>query len=274
MMQALIFPDIDPVAIQIGPFAIKWYALAYIAGIVLGWQLLKRLSRVAPAIMSDQQADDFVVWATLGVVLGGRIGYVLFYRPGHFLFHPLEILQLWQGGMSFHGGLIGVLLAMWLFGRRYSIPFLRLGDGVAAVTPIGLFFGRIANFVNGELWGRASDMPWAMVFPTGGPVPRHPSQLYQAFFEGACLFAATMAVAWRPSLRARPGFIGGVFVFGYGVARIVGELFREPDPQLGYILGFITMGQILSVPMVAAGLWLIRNARALPAATRPPRFQA
>jgi phosphatidylglycerol:prolipoprotein diacylglycerol transferase len=274
MLQALVFPNIDPVAIQIGPFAIKWYALAYIAGIVLGWRLLKRLARVPPRAMSDQQADDFVVWATLGVVLGGRIGYVLFYRPGHFLFHPWEIPMLWQGGMSFHGGLIGVLLAIWWFGRSNGIPFLTLGDGVAAVTPIGLFFGRIANFVNGELWGRVSDAPWAMVFPTGGPLPRHPSQLYQAFFEGVCLFAATMAFAWRPAFRARAGFVGGVFILGYAIARIVGELFREPDAQLGYILGFITMGQILSLPMVAIGAWLIVNAREAAPQTRPPRFQA
>ncbi len=262
---AIPFPMIDPVLVELGPFAIRWYALAYIAGIVLGWMLARRLVALAPAIATRDQLDDAVTWITLGVILGGRLGYVLFYRPGYYLFHPWEIVAVWQGGMSFHGGMLGVVLALWLFGRRQGIDLLSLGDRVAPVVPIGLFFGRLANFVNGELWGRVSDVPWAMVFPTGGPLPRHPSQLYQAGLEGIALFALLLSLVVRPGLRARRGFVTGAFFAGYGAARILGEFFRQPDAHLGFLLGGVTMGQLLSVPMVAVGVWLMARARPIAA---------
>lgn len=254
---AIPFPAIDPVAIEIGPLAIRWYALAYIAGILLGWRYLVHLARRPPHVMDRAAVDDFVVWATAGVILGGRLGYVLFYKPGYYLFQPWEALFLWRGGMSFHGGMLGVILAIVLFARRRGISVLALGDLVAAVTPIGLFFGRVANFINGELFGRVSDVPWAMVFPHGGPLPRHPSQLYQATLEGLVLFAVLAVLAHKAELRRRPGFVGGAFLAGYAVARMAGELFREPDAHLGFILGPITMGQILSLPMLIAGIYLM-----------------
>lgn len=252
------FPQIDPVALQLGPFGIRWYALAYIVGIVLGWQLMRRLAVADPKVATREQVDDFVTWATLGVILGGRLGYVLFYRPGHYLFHPLEALMIWQGGMSFHGGLLGVVVATVLFCRRQGIPTLAFGDRVAIVAPIGLFFGRIANFINGELWGRAADVPWAMVFPGDRlQIPRHPSQLYQAGMEGILLFALLILLWSVRSNRSRPGFFLGTMAVGYGVARIVGEFFREPDAQLGFLFAGATMGQLLSIPMLLVGGYLI-----------------
>lgn len=252
------FPDVDPVAIQIGPIGIRWYALAYIAGIVLGWQLMKVIARRPPTLMSGEQCDDFVMWATFGIVIGGRLGHVLFYQPLYYLEHPLEILMVWRGGMSFHGGLLGVLAAIWWTGRRTGAGFLRVGDVIAAVTPIGLFFGRIANFINGELWGRITDVPWAMVFPTGGPFPRHPSQLYEAILEGIVLFGVMMFMVFRTRLRERPGFIGGVFLIGYALARSGAELFREPDYL---VMGLVTAGQFLSLPMIVIGVWLLMLSR-------------
>ena len=262
------FPVIDPVAVQIGPLAIRWYALAYVAGIMIGWWYLRRL--VSSDVMWAKaprpnvvEIDDFVLWATLGIVLGGRLGYVLFYNPAHYLAHPAEIAMVWGGGMSFHGGFLGVVVAMALFTRRRSFPLLTLFDLVGAAAPIGLFFGRLANFVNGELWGRAADVPWAMVFPHGGPIARHPSQLYEAALEGVVLFAVVAHLVFRTRPLERPGAIAGVFAAGYGIARFVVEYFREPDAQLGYLFGFITMGQILSLPMVLAGValtvWALRR---------------
>jgi len=249
------------VLVQLGPFAVRWYALAYIAGLVAGWQLVRRLAAAPPAVASREQVDDFLLWATLGVVLGGRLGYVLFYKPGYYLAHPAEALAAWHGGMSFHGGMAGVVLAVWLFCRRRGIAILGFGDRVAVAAPIGLGLGRLANFVNGELWGRVSDVPWAMVFPNGGPWPRHPSQLYQAALEGVALFALLWVLARRQHLRARPGFLAGAFLAGYAVARIVGELFRQPDAHLGFLVGGTTMGQLLSLPMLAVGLWLMARTR-------------
>ena len=253
----LPFPAIDPVLVEIGPFAIRWYALAYIAGILLGWRLARRLVRLPPRAADERQLDDFITWVTLGIVFGGRLGYVLFYRPGYYLSAPWEALYVWQGGMSFHGGALGVIAALFLFGRREGIDPLRFADRVVCVVPIGLGLGRLANFVNGELWGRVSDVPWAMVFPGAGPLPRHPSQIYQAALEGAALFAVLMWLVSRPAVRARRGVLSGAFLAGYGVARIVGELFRQPDAHLGFLLGGVTMGQLLSLPMIAVGLWLI-----------------
>ena len=263
MLFALPFPMIDPTLVQIGPIAIRWYALAYIVGIVLGWRLMLRLVALPQVVATRQQVDDFVTWATLGIVLGGRLGYVLFYRPGYYLFHPLEILAVWGGGMSFHGGALGVIVALWLYCRQQRIDFIAFGDRLATVVPLGLFLGRCANFVNGELWGRvAPDVPWAMVFPTGGPEPRHPSQLYQAGMEGIVLFLLLQGLVRVPALRARRGFLAGVFIAGYGVARIIGEFFRQPDAHLGFLFAGATMGQVLSVPMVLLGGWLVLRSRA------------
>jgi phosphatidylglycerol:prolipoprotein diacylglycerol transferase len=257
MIPVLLFPQFDPTIIQVGPFAIRWYALAYIAGLVLGWRLLRHLVRLAPQVATPVQADDFLTWATLGVVLGGRLGYVLFYQPTVYLSHPGMILAVWEGGMSFHGGALGVAIAIAWFCKRNSIPLLGFADRIAVCAPIGLGLGRIANFINGELWGRLAPdwLPWAMIFPAAGPEPRHPSQLYQALLEGLVLFLVVFA------LRARFGYLTGAFLVGYGIARIIGEMFRQPDLFLGYLVGGATMGQLLSVPMVIVGAWLILRTR-------------
>jgi phosphatidylglycerol:prolipoprotein diacylglycerol transferase len=258
------FPAIDPVLVSIGPIAIRWYALAYIVGILLGW-LYARAMVARPALwggttpMSVADYDDFVLWVTLGIILGGRIGYVLFYNPSYFAAHPLEILQLWNGGMSFHGGFLGCVLAGILFARHRGISILSLGDITCAAGTIGLFLGRIANFINGELWGRRADVPWAMVFPTGGPFPRHPSQLYEAALEGLLLFAV-LALLIRAGWLKRPGFVMGAFAAGYAIARSICELFREPDPQLGFLWGGMTMGTLLSLPLLLAGIALMAAA--------------
>ncbi|MCG8356516.1 MAG: prolipoprotein diacylglyceryl transferase [Kiloniellales bacterium] len=256
------FPAIDPVLVEIGPFAIRWYALAYIAGLILGWRYCRRLAARPGSQLAPEAFDDFLLWATLGVVLGGRLGYVFFYKPGHFLMNPQEILLIWQGGMSFHGGLIGVLVTIGLFARKQGVHYFTLADIVACATPIGLFFGRIANFINGELFGRASDVPWAMVFPHGGPAPRHPSQLYEAVLEGLVLFLVLLALSRRGWLE-RPGALSGVFLIGYGLARILVEFFREPDAHLGFLFGPVTMGQLLSLPLAVVGLLILLWARGL-----------
>jgi phosphatidylglycerol:prolipoprotein diacylglycerol transferase len=261
MFLAIPFPAIDPVLLQIGPIAIRWYALAYIVGILIGWQWAKKLVRQAPAVATQQQVDDFVTWAVLGVILGGRLGYVLFYGFERYLSVPWEVFYVWQGGMSFHGGATGVVVALFLYCRQQKISFLGFGDRIAAVAPVGLFFGRLANFINGELWGRTSDVPWAVVFPTGGPLPRHPSQLYQAAMEGLILLAVVQVLISIPAIRARLGFVSGAFMAGYAVARLIGELFRQPDAQLGFFFGEVTMGQILSIPMLLLGIWLMVRAK-------------
>jgi phosphatidylglycerol:prolipoprotein diacylglycerol transferase len=257
----LPFPAIDPILISIGPFAIRWYALAYIFGILLGWLYARMLIRSeplwgGPAPMTLADFDDFVLWVTFGIILGGRIGYVLFYNPAHFAAHPLEIFQLWQGGMSFHGGFAGCVAAVMLFAKLRGIPILSLGDLTCAAAPIGLLLGRIANFINGELWGRPTDVSWAMVFPGGGPLPRHPSQLYEAALEGLALFVL-LALLIRAGALKRPGLILGAFALGYGIARSFCEFFREPDAQLGFLWGGMTMGMLLSIPLMIAGVVLI-----------------
>ena len=259
-MLALPFPMIDPVALAIGPVAIRWYALAYIAGILLGWRYAMVLCRREPTLVSPRQMDDFILWLTLGIVLGGRAGYVLFYNPLYYLEHPQQAFALWQGGMSFHGGLLGVLLAMFLFAGKEKLPYFVLADVVAVCVPFGLFFGRLANFVNGELWGRTTDVPWAFVFPTGGPLPRHPSQLYEAALEGVVLFAVLWWLLKRGA-RGRPGTISGAFLLVYGLSRFAVEFVREPDAQLGYLALGLTMGQYLCLPMLAYGAYLIAAAR-------------
>ncbi len=263
MIPVLLFPQFDPVIVQVGPFAIRWYALAYIAGLVLGWRLLRRLVRLVPQVATTVQVDDFLTWATLGVVLGGRLGYVLFYQPAVYLAHPGMILAVWEGGMSFHGGALGVTVAIAWFCWRNSIPTLGFADRLVVCVPIGLGLGRIANFINGELWGRPAPewLPWAMIFPAAGPVPRHPSQLYQALMEGLILFLVLFALSRSAAIRARFGYLSGAFLVGYGIARIIGEMFRQPDPFLGFLVFGATMGQVLSIPMVIAGLWLILRTR-------------
>ncbi len=261
MIPAILFPAFDPVAVSLGPFVVRWYALAYIAGIVGGWWLARRLVALAPVAATREQIDDFVTWTTLGIVLGGRLGYVLFYRPSHYLQAPWEALYVWQGGMSFHGGALGVLAALVLFCRHHGLDLLRFSDRVTAVVPIGICLGRLANFVNGELWGRVTDVPWGVIFPGAGPEPRHPSQLYQAGLEGLALFVLLQALVRVPGIRARPGFVAGAFLAGYGAARIVGETFRQPDAFLGFLFAGATMGQLLSLPMVLAGAWLMLRAR-------------
>ncbi len=278
----LSFPILDPVAFSIGPFAVRWYALAYVAGLLGGWFYAKRLAAKAELWGSLRRPkptdiDDLIVWVALGVVLGGRTGYVLFYNLSAYLQNPLEALAVWRGGMSFHGGFLGAVLALALFARSRGLNALALLDMAAVVTPIGLFFGRIANFINGELWGRpAPDFPYAVVFPHAGPEPRHPSQLYEAFGEGLVLFVV-MAIAARTFGFRRPGLLGGIFVLGYAMARIVCEFFREPDAQLGFLFGSsvqglgggVTMGMLLSVPMAIVGIVFI--IMALRGYTRPAK---
>ena len=261
----IAFPAIEPEIFRIGPFALRWYAVAYIAGIVIGWRLALRVVDTPPRFMSRTAIDDFVAWATLGTILGGRLGYVLFYKPGYYLQNPLEILAVWQGGMSFHGGMLGVIGATLIFAWRRRIDLLAMGDVVALMAPIGLFFGRLANFINGELFGRAADVPWAMIFPTDPRrLPRHPSQLYEAALEGLVLFAVLAWLAWRTDARRHPGLIGGLFLIGYALARIVCEFFREPDAHLGFLYAGATMGQLLCVPMLLAGIVLVMQARRRP----------
>ncbi|GFE93616.1 prolipoprotein diacylglyceryl transferase [Acetobacter persici] len=272
MLPVLLFPQFDPVLVHLGPLAIRWYALSYIVGIVLGVSLLRRLVPLAPRAATTEQADDFLGWVTLGVLLGGRLGYVLFYQPGYYLTHPLSILQVWKGGMSFHGGALGVIVAMALFAWRNKINFLAFADRVTVAVPVGLGLGRIANFINGELWGREApaSLPWAMIFPNAGPIPRHPSELYEALTEGLLLFSVMFLVSRRQSVRERPGFLAGLFLAGYACARSFCEFFREPDAFLGFLPGGVTMGQVLCVPMLAAGVALMLHARRSPVYTGLP----
>ena len=267
------FPAIDPILVSVGPFAIRWYALSYIFGILLGWLYARALIRNKPlwsgtAPMRVVDFDDFVLWVTIGIILGGRIGYVLFYNPAHFAAHPLDALQLWHGGMSFHGGFAGCVAAVVLFGWWRKISILSLGDLTCAAGPIGIFLGRLANFINGELWGRPSEVPWAMVFPGGGPLPRHPSQLYEAAMEGLLLFAV-LALLIRGGALRRPGLTIGAFAVVYAVARTVCEFFREPDAQLGFLWGGLTMGMLLSIPLFLVGVGFIFNARRRPPIGKP-----
>ena len=279
---ALPFPAIDPVAIAIGPLAVRWYALAYVVGLIGGWYEARRLA-ARPELWGDLarptalDVDDIIVWVALGVVVGGRVGYVLFYNFEAYGANPLEILAVWRGGMSFHGGFLGAIVAILLFSRSRGLNGLAMLDLAAVVAPIGLFFGRIANFINGELWGRpAPELSFAFVFPNAGPLPRHPSQLYEALGEGLLLFLV-MAWAVRRFGFRRPGLLGGLFVLGYAVARIVCEFFREPDPQLGFLFGAsvdaldggVTMGMLLSLPMALVGVAAI--ALALRGKRRPGR---
>jgi phosphatidylglycerol:prolipoprotein diacylglycerol transferase len=266
---SLAIPTIDPVLVTIGPLPIRWYALAYIAGLLLGWAyaraLVKRKSFWgSTAAPTPLDIDDLLVYAAAGVILGGRLGYVLFYNSSYYLANPAEVVALWKGGMSFHGGLAGTILAIFLLAKRKGVSALSLTDVCAAAVPIGLFLGRIANFIKPELWGRPTDVPWAMVFPAAGPLPRHPSQLYEAGLEGLILFLVLYIAIHLGALR-QPGLVAGLFASGYGAARIACEFFREPDPQLGFLFGGATMGMLLSLPLIAAGIILIVRAARGPA---------
>ncbi|MFC0244502.1 prolipoprotein diacylglyceryl transferase [Falsochrobactrum ovis] len=266
-VSGLAFPPIDPIIFSIGPIAIHWYGLGYVVGILFAWWYGKKLlnnhrlwANNHPPMQADT-LDDFVIWAALGVVLGGRLGYVLFYNLPFYLANPLAIPAVWDGGMSFHGGIIGTTLAMIWFARSRNIPVWSMFDTIAAGVPVGLGLVRVANFINQELWGRVSDVPWAVYFPNGGPLPRHPSQIYEALLEGLVLFFVLFILTWVGRKLKKPGYIAGTFVAGYGLSRILVEFYREPDAQLGYIFGgWLTMGMILTLPMVLFGFWAIWRA--------------
>ena len=276
------FPDFDPVLIQIGPLAIRWYALAYVAGILLGWRYAAALSRNvsiwrgAPPAASEKQVDDLVLWITFGIIVGGRLGYVLFYKPSLFWTDPVEVVRTWNGGMSFHGGLIGVTLALIGFSLTQKVDLLRLADMTAPCVPIGLFFGRIANFINGELWGRPTTVPWGIVFPRAGPEPRHPSQLYEAGLEGIALFLILRWATHGAKLLPRRGAVAGLFLTFYGLFRILLENVREPDRDMPHFPLGLTMGIMLSLPMVLTGLGLLAYSRrpSALAAPAPPEPSA
>ncbi len=262
--QYIRFEDLglNPVAINLGFFGIKWYSLAYLAGILIGyWYLLKLIAQPGSP-MARRHADDMIFYATLGIIIGGRLAYVLFYQP-EILSHPLDILKLWNGGMSFHGGVIGVTIAIVLMSRKEGLNWLRVHDYIACCAPFGLFFGRLANFVNGELWGKATDVPWAMVFPTGGPLPRHPSQLYEAVLEGLLLLIILWYAFWKTKARYEPGKLVGIFLLGYGLSRFSVEFFREADAQLMEFAQRtgLHMGQWLTIPMILGGIYLIATAK-------------
>ncbi len=258
--------DIDPTVFEIGNFKVKWYGVAYVLGLVLGWRYVRILAKEAVPGLSHRIADDFLMWCLIGVVVGGRLGSVVFYNFNGFIERPWIVFLIWEGGMSFHGGTIGVILALAVFSRRRNINILSIADAVACAVPIGLFFGRVANFINQELYGRISDVAWAIQFKVWvdrengvyfWTPPRHPSQLYEAFLEGLILFCLLAVLAFFFRAGERPGLLTGVFLSGYGVARIVAELFREPDANLGFVVWSISMGQVLSIPMFVVGLYFI-----------------
>jgi phosphatidylglycerol:prolipoprotein diacylglycerol transferase len=266
---AIPFPAIDPVLISLGPLHIRWYALSYIVGIFVGWWWARRLAGNAKlwgpngAPLKPSDIDDFVVWATVGIILGGRVGYVLFYDLPRFLENPASIFAIWEGGMSFHGGFLGTILAMVLFARSRKIPTWSLIDVIGASVPPGILLVRIANFINGELWGKETDLPWGVVFPMAGPEPRHPTQLYEGLLEGAALFLLILFLTHRQKRLRQPAFISGVFAAWYGAVRILIEFVRVPDVQIGYLAGPLTLGMLLSIPMFVAGIalmiWAVRR---------------
>lgn len=265
---ALAFPDIDPVIVELGPLSIHWYGLGYVAGIMFAWWYGKRLLsnmrlwRDNEAPMGAGDLDDFVLWAALGIVLGGRIGHILFYDFVRYAADPLSIFYVWNGGMSFHGGFLGMVAAMVLFARRRAVNVWSLFDVIACAAPVGLGLVRLANFINSELWGRVTDVPWGVIFPNGGPLPRHPSQIYEAALEGLVLFITMRLLSHSFFKLKKPGFTAGAFVALYGMFRIIVEAVRQPDIQLGFLAGgWLTMGMVLSLPMIAAGFWAMLRAR-------------
>lgn len=256
-MIGLDFPQISPVMFSIGPLDIRWYSMAYLVGILLGWFLINRNVQKNNLELNRQKVEDLIFYLTLGIILGGRLGYAIFYGGKAMWSEPWHILEIWKGGMSFHGGVAGVIIALWVYARKINYKFLGLTDLVVLYAPIGIFLGRLANFANDELWGRVTDVPWAIRFPAGGYLPRHPSQLYEAFFEGIVMFLL-LNWLWRYSfVRNRSGLVSALFVLMYGVFRISMEQFREPDQHMGFFFGGITMGQILSLPLIVLGLMVI-----------------
>ena len=251
----LTAPNIDPIAFSIGPLKVHWYGLMYVFGLLALWFFASRRARRADSGWTAEQVGDLVFYGALGVILGGRIGYMLFYNLPHYLDHPLDVFKIWEGGMSFHGGMLGVLLAMLYFARKTGKTFFMVTDFIAPWVPIGLGLGRLGNFINQELWGKVTDVPWGMVFRDAGPLPRHPSQLYQASLEGVALFV----ILWLFTRKPRPtASVSGLFLVGYGLFRFLVEFVREPDPQLGYLAwGWLTMGQVLSFPMILVGVGLM-----------------
>lgn len=263
MMDVVNFTDLglSPIAFQIGGFALRWYALAYVVGTILGWMYLYRMVRRDGSPLPREKVDDLVLWTILGVILGGRIGYVLFYSPAQYLADPLSVFALNKGGMAFHGGVAGVAIALILFARAKKLNWLRLCDYIVCVYPIGHFLGRIANFVNGELWGRPTNGGWGIIFPEAGPEPRHPSQLYEAGLEGLLLFALLWWMFWRTDARLYPGRLVGAFALFMGGTRFAVEFFREPDRGLGILSTGLTMGQTLTVPLLAIGAYLLLTSK-------------
>ena len=253
----LNFPNIDPIIISLGPLAISWYSLSYVVGILLGWFYALKLIDTGTTEITRKNVDDFITWVIIGVIVGGRLGYVLFYDPDKYLANPIEILKTYEGGMSFHGGIIGYIAATLWFTKRNNISFFSLMDLSAAAVPIALFLGRIANFINAELYGRATDVPWSFIFPGSDGIARHPSQLYEAALEGALLFCILFVVATRYKGLHKSGLLSGLFLLFYGMFRIIVEFFREPDMQIGFLAGSFTMGQILCLPMIAIGVFVI-----------------
>lgn len=251
------FPNLNPEIFSIGGISIKWYGIAYVASIIIGWKYVNLISQKNNFSVSKKNIDDLVIWLAIGIIIGGRIGYTLFYQPIFYINNPLKILEIWNGGMSFHGGLIGVIISLFIFSKLRRISLLLISDMLAIVTPIGLFFGRIANFINQELWGRITTVPWAFEFPLAGNLPRHPSQLYEALLEGLALYLL-LAYLWHfTNLKNKYGLITGVFISGYSTIRFFVEFFREPDSYLGFIFYKFSMGQILSVPFAISGIILI-----------------
>jgi phosphatidylglycerol:prolipoprotein diacylglycerol transferase len=251
---AIPYPQINPIFFEFGPLQFRWYGLMYLIGLTAAYFLIKRRAAAKGVALTADQIYDMVVYAAFGVFIGGRIGYTLFYNFSYYIQHPLKIFAVWEGGMSFHGGLIGTIIALMWFSKRQGLPIYTIADLAAGVTPIGLGFGRLGNFINGELYGRPTDVDWCMVFPAGGPVCRHPSQLYEASLEGLVLFTALWLIARRPT---PPGTLFWSFITGYGLSRLIVELFREPDQHMGFVLGPITMGQALSAPMVLVGIFML-----------------
>ena len=264
---AIILPEFNTFAFQFGGFGIRWYAIAYLVGFVVGWYLLRCEARHIRSPLGLQAVDILLNYVLIGVIVGGRLGYILFYNSSYYLAHPLAMLRVWEGGMAFHGALLGVAISTLIMAKRHNLPFFLLTDRIALVVPIGLFFGRLSNFVNGELYGRVTALPWAMVFPNSDGQPRHPSQLYEAGLEGL-LLGAVMLMLWRRGWLQQLGRVTGVLLAGYGAARIMIEFVREPDAQIGLILNSVSMGQLLSVPMVICGVYLIISKPALP--DQPP----
>ncbi|MBR2137127.1 MAG: prolipoprotein diacylglyceryl transferase [Alphaproteobacteria bacterium] len=259
-MIGLAYPNISPNILTIGDFALRWYSMAYLVGILAGWWLVAVRVKKYAIGLSKADLEDIAFFMTLGIILGGRLGYILFYGEGQYLQNPLEIFAIWHGGMSFHGGIIGVIVALWLASRKIKFPYLKLTDLVAPVVPIGIFLGRLANFANDELWGRVTDVAWAVRFPRGGYLPRHPSQIYEAFSEGILLFVV-LNLLWKNKwCREHTGFLSGIFLLGYSLLRTFVEQFREPDAQIGFLWGGLTMGQCLSLPIDILGVYLLWRA--------------